>query len=272
MVSFLFWNLNRKALQRTICKLAVRYKVDVFMFAELVFNPYDLLFELNKLHEKNRYFFSPILGCELIHIFTKFHYKYIKPIDENDRLTIRHLSLPGLTDILIAINHFPSKRFMSNESQAFESVTLGNDIKKAEEKIGHRRTILVGDLNMNPFEDGLISAIGLHAVSSKNIAIRNSRIVQGREYQFFYNPMWGLFGDGSPGPPGTFYYHGSEQITFFWNIFDQVLIRPDLIKQFDNTVLSIITTDGEFSFLTSSGLPNGSLGSDHLPIYFELDL
>jgi len=272
MISFLFWNLNRKPLQRTICRLAIRYQVDVFMFAELSFSPYELLVQLNRLDIKQRYFFSPIIGCEKIHIFTKFSHKYIKPIDENERLTIRHLQLPGLTDILVAINHFPSKLFMSSENQAQLCVPLIGDIQKAEEKVGHSRTILVGDLNMNPFEDGLVGAMGLHAVNSKNVATRNTRIVQGRTYQYFYNPMWGLFGDLSPGPPGTYYYAGAEPITLFWNIFDQVLIRPDLINAFDNSELMIITSDGEISFITPSGLPNGNFVSDHLPIYFKLNL
>lgn len=272
MASFLFWNLNGKPLQKTIYRLAVRYKVDVLIFVELTFNPYELLLELNKSKEKQRYFYCPVIGCEKIHIFAKFNHKYIKRIYESDRLTIRHLELPGLTDILVAINHFPSKLHMSSSSQGFECVRLANDLKKAEDDIGHSRTILIGDLNMNPFEDGITSAIGLHAVNSKNVAIRKSRIVQGKEYQFFYNPMWGLFGDCALGPPGTYYYSNSEQVTFFWNIFDQVLIRPDLIDRFDNSELMIITSDGEISFLTPSGLPNGNLLSDHLPIYFQLNL
>ncbi len=272
MVSFLFWNLNGKPLHRTICRLAVKYQVDVFMFAELSSSPYELLADLNRLDIKQRYFLSPIIICDKIHIFTKFNYKYIKAIEESERLTIRHLQLPGLTDILVAISHFPSKRFMSSESQVQECVPLIRDIEKAEEKICHSRTILVGDLNMNPFEDGLVGAVGLHAVNSKHVAMRNSRIVQGRAYQFFYNPMWGLFGDSAPGPPGTYYYPGSEHITYFWNIFDQVLIRPDLINEFENSELMIITSDGEISFLTPSGFPNVNLVSDHLPIYFKLNL
>lgn len=272
MVSFLFWNLNGKPLKKTISRLAIKYNVDVLIFVEFSFEPYELILELNKSGKKHNYYYSPGIGCKKIHLFTKFNYKYVKPIYESDRLTVRHLKLPGLTDILVAINHFPSKLYMTSSSQAFECVTLGNDIKIVEKDIGHSRTILIGDLNMNPFEEGITSAIGLHAINSKNVAIRKNRIVQGKEYQFFYNPMWGLFGDFGPGPPGTYYYSSSEQITFFWNIFDQVLIRPDLINDFDNSELKIITSDGEISFLTPSGLPNIDLFSDHLPIYFKLNL
>ena len=68
-------------------------------------------------------------------------------------------------------------------------------IKRAEEKAGHRHTIVIGDLNMSPFEPGMVAANGFHAVSDKNIAAKGSRVVQGTEFDFFYNPMWSCLGD-----------------------------------------------------------------------------
>lgn len=44
---------------------------------------------------------------------------------------------------------------------------MARDTIRMEEKIGHKCTVLVGDLNMNPFETGLIAANGLHATVSK---------------------------------------------------------------------------------------------------------
>ena len=75
--------------------------------------------------------------------------------------------------------------------------------------------MLVGDLNMNPFEDGLVKTTGLHSVMSKSKAKEFSRVVQGRTYPFFYNPMWNLLGDETQGPPGTYYYSSSEHKAFF---------------------------------------------------------
>jgi hypothetical protein len=88
----------------------------------------------------------------------------------------------------------------------------------------------------------------------------------------FYNPMWSLFGDWSPGPAGTYYYSNSEHRVFFWNIFDQVLIRPDLLDRFSNEELKVLDSDGNVSFLSPRGVPNVKLGSDHLPILFKLEL
>lgn len=231
MTAFLFWNLNRKPPQAIVASLAPRYEVDVIMLTECSVAPDVLLRTLNPVGT-SEYHYAPGIGCKKVEIFTRFLGEFIRPRFETDRLTIRHLKLPGLTDILLAVTHFPSKLHWREESQAHECINLANSIRRAEEEVGHSRTVLVGDLNMNPFEDGVVSAVGLHGVMSRRIAERGARVVQDREYPFFYNPMWGLLGDASPGPPGTYYYPSSEHVVFFWNMFDQVLIRPELLHLF----------------------------------------
>ena len=43
--------------------------------------------------------------------------------------------------------------------------------------------------------------------------------------------MWNHLGDhGEAG--GTFYFEGTEHLCYYWNLFDQVLLRPDLLKGF----------------------------------------
>lgn len=126
--------------------------------------------------------------------------------------------------------------------------------------------------NMNPFEDAIVAATGLNAVMDRMVAARRTRTVLAHEYPFFYNPMWGHFGDSIEGPSGTFYDGRSEHVTFFWNMFDQVLIRPELLSMFRNEDLKILGGISETSLLTANGLPNASVASDHLPILFRLDL
>ena len=213
-----------------------------------------------------------MIGCEALHVFTRFSSDYIRPIYETDRLSIRHLNLPGLIDILLAVVHFPSKLHWDEASQAMECVELSSSIRSTERQVGHTRTVLVGDLNMNPFEDGVVSANGLHGIVTRGIAQRRSRIVQSKEYPMFYNPMWCCFGDMTPGPPGSYYFSSSTHKAFFWNLFDQVLIRPDLLSVFNNNDLTILESDGTRSLLTRGGLPDTKGASDHLPLLFRLEL
>jgi hypothetical protein len=171
----------------------------------------------------------------------------------------------------MAAVHFPSKLRWSNESQLFECVELAKAIRRVEDSVGHRRTVLFGDFNMNPFETGLIGAAGLNAVTSRAVASRGSRVVQGREYQFFYNPMWGHFGDAKSATAGTYYYDASEHVNYYWHLFDQVLLRPALAQTFNWERLQIVKSVGARPLIRSDGKPDDANASDHLPIVFEVE-
>ncbi len=269
MINFLFWNIGKQPIESLITELAFEHNIDVIMLAEYVENPTRLLQTLNA--NTFQYFLNESL-CDKIRVYSKYKNSFFPKFRESRRYTIRHLQLPGLDDILLAVVHFPSKINFSNESQDIESGELARFIKDAEEEIGHSRTILVGDLNMNPFEIGMVKTTGLHSVMSQQIAQKISRIVQGKGYKFFYNPMWNFLGDFAPYPAGTHYYQTSEHIAYFWNMFDQVLIRPELLDVFSNEDLKIIDSVGKQSLLNDNGLPNTNLASDHLPLFFSLKL
>jgi len=271
MTVFLFWNINRKPLQAVVASLARRHAPDVILLTECGSAPNVTLTALNQ-PGCSEYSYAPGIGCRKVDVFTRFPARFIRPVLEEERLTVRHLSLPGLTDILLAVAHFPAKTHWKEASQALEATHLSRSVTRAELQVGHSRTVLVADLNMNPFEPGVAGASGLHGVMTRRIAEKRERTVQGRRFAFFYNPMWSLHGDQSPGPPGTYYYSRSEQVEFFWNMFDQVLIRPDLLEFFSNDDLRILDCDGTRSLLTQEGVPDARHASDHLPLLFTLRL
>ena len=97
--------------------------------------------------------------------------------------------------------------------------------------------------------------------------------IEAEEFRLFYNPMWSHFGDAVQ-PAGTYYYDKSNpEVDPLWNIFDQVLLRPGLVDRFRSRNLKILTTDGDNQFTwAEDGTPNGDVYSDHLPIWFKLDL
>jgi hypothetical protein len=270
MVSFLFWNLFRRPLQDRVARLVSTHDIDVLMLAECATDPSDMLAVLNGTEGKT-YVLPESLGKK-IHIFTRYSPSSL--LDEfNDPmggLTIRQLKVGEPPGLVLAVVHFPSRADWDKEDQMLESTVLASDIIRIEDKLGHRRTILVGDLNMNPFDPGVAGASALHGVMTRALARRGERTVRGKSYRHFYNPMWGCFGDRTAGPPGTYYLSASKPVNYFWNIYDQVLLRPELIDKLEE--LKILDTDGSTSLLTCQGLPSKSDGSDHLPIFFRLNL
>ena len=79
--------------------------------------------------------------------------------------------------------------------------------------------------------------------------------MQQQKYKFFYNPMWDHFGDHDEAG-GTFYYEGAEPLCYYWNLFDQVLLRPDLLEGFAPENVRIPTSIGDFSLLQEDGQPD----------------
>ena len=57
---------------------------------------------------------------------------------------------------------------------------------------------------------------------------------------------------------------------FGWNLFDQVLLRSELLPLFRNGDLKILTTDGLTGLLNRRGRPDRNTASDHLPLLFRL--
>ncbi|WP_155897962.1 hypothetical protein [Allocoleopsis franciscana] len=77
-------------------------------------------------------------------------------------------------------------------------------------------------------------------------------------------------GDSSVGAPGTYYYAGSSYVSYFWNTFDQVLLRPALLDFFSQDDLKVISKIGANNLMTENGI--FSSYSDHLPVIVTLQI
>ena len=251
-----------------MAELVEIHAVDMVILAESASEPRDIVQHLNDVGHGG--FQVPRGLSECVGVFPRFPREYLQPIFESDRVSIQRLSIPERLEILVSAVHLPSKLHWSEASQAFACHELARQIAKVEVRVGHRRTVLLGDFNMNPFEPGLVSAVGLNAVMSRRVAARSSRTVQSAEYPFFYNLMWGHFGDSRGETAGTYYYDSSEHVKYYWNVFDQVLVKPELADNFDSSQLKILTAIGQRSLVRQDGCPNKSDSSDHLPLIFDL--
>jgi hypothetical protein len=268
MPTLAFWNVNASVSPETIAVLAREWDVDIIILAENEMDRIEILGSLNEGADL-LYFSDPGESARLT-ILTRFDPGPLCLVRDSPGVAMRHYRLrPGESFLVVAV-HLASKLWTKTEDHVYVGVEMGDDIREAEERVGHSRTIVIGDLNMNPFESGVVGSRGLHGVMDRRIASAGSRKIRGRDHMFFYNPMWSKLGDANPSPPGTCFYNSSSDVNYFWNMFDQVLVRPALLGSLSNDSVSIVTRIGDMDLLTDRGRPNSLVASDHLPIVCKL--
>ena len=268
-LNVLFWNVQKKDLTAQIVNIARSKDVDILVLAE---NPVSSVQLIQALNTNGAYYFQnhPLSQCKKITIVTKFHYDSITPVEEDNRTTIRHVTLPMGGDFLLTALHLVDKGNFTSESQNEAASLVASQLVQVEAREQIDRHIVVGDFNMNPFETGMIKVNGFHGTMSSEVAGRGFRTVQQREYPYFYNPTWSLFGDLNKDVSGTYYYLHAEHVCYEWNMFDQVLIRPSMVGNFVKGSLEIIQHDSVISLVTNRNVPNKTTYSDHLPLFFTL--
>lgn len=273
-MNFLFWNIRKNEnVFGIIRELVYSEDIDILMIAEYPNCPTDeLLNVINRTPTLYKYeHHEKQTQSDKVEIFTRFSAKFITPLKDTQRISAKEITSTLLNQrITIVTCHFPSKVNMTDDQLSEYASDAKDFIDEVEKQAGHKNTIICGDFNMNPFDNGIIKTKGLHAIMDKSIAQKRKKAtVRGKDYPYLYNPMWELLGNSKI--CGTMYYNSSDSINYYWHIYDQVFIRPDLIDSFNMDSLKIITKTNRNNFLTSSGLLNKNI-SDHLPIKFNLKI
>ncbi len=271
MMTFFFWNVKKNPVQKIIADFAEMYTIDVIILAECDIEEPDMLIELNSRSDSQ--YSLPVKRGRKTDIYTRFPSEWLTPLADIHGLSIQHLENPIVNKkIIVGAVHLPSRLHQTEDDLAQLATRWRSTIEEAENRVGHTNTVVVGDMNMDPFHLGVVSSEGFHGIMDKRIASRKTRKVLEEDRQFFYNPMWSLFGNESDGPPGTYYFNASSRpLNYFWHMYDQVLLRPDLIPFFPGSELRILTHSKSDSLITNSGRPKATNMSDHLPLMFKLD-
>jgi exonuclease III len=140
---------------------------------------------------------------------------------------------------------------------------LATEMRFVQREKKTNRLILLGDFNMNPFDRGMNLAPGLNAMMTKACVTSGYRTYLSERYDFYYNPMWSLFGDNTDGPAGTI-YNTSSQGPYGWSMLDQVIIHHTVVGLFHR--VKILTEAGTESLMNKNGRPDTNNASDHFPI------
>ena len=281
----LFWNYPCKKEDRppdllpALGRLAAHRKPDILVLADTEAEPSEVLGSLNIGGTTYESAATPPEPHPSIFFFTRLPLtaKKLAPFRSDGRVDIRRLKVAGCQEVLLAAIHYFDRRNYSIGEQAAKAQTICNTIRDAERDRKHNRTLLFGDLNMNPFEEGMINGeSGFGAMATRELAERHGNIDH-RAPQRFYNPTWSRLGEQGGKPSGTHYYGNvSKPFNIFWHHLDQVLVRPSLFSAFHDETFEILTSipgkDGTPIELISSTGKHWKLNySDHLPILFKLD-
>jgi len=263
--NILVWNVDNRDLRPFLCELVSEYAVDLLVLIEnTAVSEKDTCETL--CHTVSRDFKVLNTECQKVQFYSNRAGKFdLSEVHGNTRWSIRKFASSS-GELLLGFVHLIDKWNNSIWTQSEEVRTLVTEILAIERRFGHSRTIVAGDFNLNPYEEPLVHHSLFNAMMTQECVKRGSRTVQFKDYAFFYNPMWGLFGDGTDGPAGTFYHTRSGDGSYGWNMLDQVLVRPKALDQFREVrILSLV---GETSLCSSQGRPNVS---DHLPILFSIE-
>ncbi len=209
------------------------------------------------------------INCNLEHYST----------NESKRFCLYLLQTNEYGEILIGTIHFPSKLEYDNQTQYELAQKYVNWLNDIEMQRGHKRTLVFGDFNMNPFELGMIKPTSFNATLSYDVAKKDEkRTFHFSKYEYFYNPMWNWLGDrrhntGSKKIPGTYFYKTTSDIhQIYWNVFDKVIVRPNIIDIIDYSSLKVIEAIPESMLISGKSTKKNVKFTDHLPIVFNLEI
>jgi hypothetical protein len=269
-VNFLFWNISGKDLATSAAELARTHDTDLLILAESRTTPARILRALNRGPELRWAFApTPLPLKNGLQMYVRGASSFVIPKFDLPRVSIRQVQFPASAPITLAIAHLQSPMYLSEDDRASAAAQIVSVIRQIEVEVGHTRTVVVGDLNMDPFSKGLVSADAFNAVMTRHIASGESRSIANQPYYFFFNPTWHLFSDGDSRPAATYYYRNPGFSSLNWHVYDQVLIRPRLMAAFDVSELEVLDNSASGPLHDGEGYPRLS---DHFPIKFKLSI
>ena len=285
---FLFWNINltnkgkepknllekQKNIAEVLSWITENHGINFVLLAETQrINSSQLLKILNQSGKGN----FKYRNNEEIKRFMAFdnlpNENVIQSTDRKGRITSFYYDLNG-NKFLLNLVHLRDQFFNTITTLNSHAQQHATRINLLEESTESENTIVVGDFNLNPYDDGMINANAFNAIMSKRVIKRSeSRNFGENEYKYFYNPSWNLLGKwNGEDILGTYYHDNTGEVNLsYWHVLDQLLIRGKIIETFHEEDFKIIYEVPDHKII-KNGIPNKDEYSDHLPIVFTLVL
>lgn len=269
-IKYLFWNMYNKNLISPLLDLVLENQTDIVTLAEA--KKLDIVSLINHLKTNGDEWYDIQISTKNdIRVIAKKGIDLI-PVKEESHYSIYKIKKNNIIDCLLVVVHLLSKMSKSNEVQNNRANDVARELSKYEQEIfgiGEKRTIIVGDFNMQPYEAGICSGYGFNATMSAKHAAKITRKIEGKTTYLYYNPMWSLMGANKL-VQGSYYSSGDkDDHAIYWYSFDSVLLRPCFIDKFNWDYFEIVEGTKTHNFVPNTTIDKDNY-SDHLPIKFEI--
>lgn len=259
-----FWNLGRSGLAAAMLpQFAEEQSLDLLALAEFPSEADGPAWPAGTSH------WARIdVGGSRLRLYSRYSSSDFTHLVEAAHSLVVRVGAKGSAGFNLCVVHLSSKRFRSGPSTDQNAALEARLLQDFEARVGSDRTVVIGDFNLHPHDAGMVGVAGFHAVMDRQRAKSGNRIVNGRSHRYFFNPMWGLYGDAIERPAGTYHYDSSEEAHQFWTLYDQVLVSPSLLESLPRDCVRITAAIGGISLTCDRHRPNRKVASDHLPLVF----
>lgn len=193
--------------------------------------------------------------------------------DRVSAVVLREVSAAGGGRLLLLCNvHLPS--LLNNDrddvKEALQDLVGEIHLYRSDPSQPVTSEVIVGDFNLEPHERAVRGRNGLYGNRSlRHVAGRERKRRRGGQRErrrALFNPSWRLYGAEAE-PYGTLY--STKGAGAPWYVFDQALFSADLVGA--TMGVEVVSSFGGQTLLTPrSRAPDPAVGSDHLPLVWEL--
>lgn len=260
-MKLLFWNMNKKDNADLALTCMREEGVDIAAFAEFSGTEFS-----GQPFKSSGYRSMGYGGCDKVKVFARKSIEILECFEES-RFTVLPMKI-GDIYFIVAVAHLVDRMSSADPEPRLVDIRKMMDVIHGyEAKASISKTIVMGDLNSNPYDKEMLLPNAFNAMLFKGI-VRNktTRTWCGDEYPFLYNPTIHWLSEESENY-GSFYYSG-DCTSPVWNCYDQALVSPELMDRINS--YSYLRKIGDVD-LIAKVRPNSKI-SDHLPLLVDIDL
>lgn len=205
-------------------------------------------------------------GCDKVKIIAQESIEVLDCFEES-RFTVLLMKIDTICFVIAAAHLVDRMSSADPEPRLVVIRKMIDVIHGYENELSIKRTIVMGDLNANPYDKELLLPNAFNAMLCKGI-VRNKtgRTWYGNEYPFLYSPTIHWLSEELENY-GSFYYSG-DCSNPIWNCYDQALVSPELMDSINS--YSYLKRIGDRD-LIAKVRPNSKI-SDHLPLLVDINL